>query len=41
MMNHASVSATRHYVNKFHPGPLMYNTDDESAEEEEENLVIT
>ncbi|UOS85762.1 VLF-1 [Pieris rapae granulovirus] len=41
MMNHASVSATRHYVNKFHPGPLMYNTDDENAEEEEENLVNT
>lgn len=41
LMNHASVSATRHYVNKFHAGPTMLNDedDDDSNDNEEENLI--
>lgn len=32
MMNHASVSATRHYLNKFHPGPIMHESDSSDSE---------
>lgn len=35
MMNHASVSATRHYVNKFHPGPSTFA----ESSSEDEHLV--
>ncbi|AAQ21692.1 vlf-1 [Cryptophlebia leucotreta granulovirus] len=38
MMNHASVSATRHYVNKYHPGPSLY-LDEENQLSDEENLL--
>jgi site-specific recombinase XerD len=29
LMNHKSVGATKHYVNKYHPGPAMVNYDEE------------
>ncbi|AAK70766.1 ORF106 VLF-1 [Cydia pomonella granulovirus] len=41
MMNHASVSATRHYVNKFHPGPSMYRDEEEEQEEDDEANLIS
>nr|ANY57488.1 very late factor 1 [Phthorimaea operculella granulovirus]QBH65934.1 very late factor 1 [Phthorimaea operculella granulovirus]QBH66194.1 very late factor 1 [Phthorimaea operculella granulovirus]QBH66324.1 very late factor 1 [Phthorimaea operculella granulovirus]QBH66454.1 very late factor 1 [Phthorimaea operculella granulovirus] len=39
LMNHASVSATRHYVNKFHPGPSLVHDDHSSSDNEEESIV--
>ncbi|AGQ20351.1 vlf-1 [Clostera anastomosis granulovirus A] len=39
MMNHASVSATRHYVNKFHPGPSLIRDDDSDCGIDEESVV--
>ncbi|APO13975.1 VLF-1 [Plodia interpunctella granulovirus] len=33
LMNHASVSATKHYVNKFHPGPQFIDDDEDDDSE--------
>ncbi|AKN80748.1 very late factor 1 [Diatraea saccharalis granulovirus] len=41
MMNHASVSATRHYVNKFHAGPSVYDDDDDDVNVDENNIINT
>nr|ALN42032.1 vlf-1 [Cnaphalocrocis medinalis granulovirus] len=45
MMNHNSINATRHYVNKFHPGPSVIvddedDYDDDEVEGDEERNII-
>ncbi|QOD40059.1 vlf-1 [Matsumuraeses phaseoli granulovirus] len=41
LMNHASVSATKHYVNKFHPGPsLVFDDEENDMGDELENTLI-
>lgn len=43
MMNHKSVGATRHYINKYHPGASMVNDNDtdynDDSDSEEQHLV--
>ncbi|ABC61220.1 VLF-1 [Choristoneura occidentalis granulovirus] len=41
MMNHSSLSATKHYINQFHPGPSMINNDDDDDDNysDEYNLI--
>nr|UYX49726.1 very late expression factor 1 [Darna trima granulovirus] len=41
MMNHNSISATKHYVNKFHPGPSMYREETSEEDEDDNNLITT
>nr|WOC30933.1 Very late expression factor 1 [Spodoptera litura nucleopolyhedrovirus] len=36
MMNHNSVSSTKHYLNKFHIGPTMKMDDDDDDDDDEE-----
>lgn len=42
LMNHKSVSATKHYINKFHPGAtLLYDYDEEENGDELEQHLIS
>jgi hypothetical protein len=34
LMNHKSIKATKHYLNKYHPGPLFIGGENDNAEEE-------
>lgn len=40
LMNHKSVSATKHYVNKYHPGPTVYSSDSDSDDAGDEYAAV-
>lgn len=39
LMNHKSVGATRHYINKYHPGPSMFQENEPENDDEERGLI--
>lgn len=41
LMNHKSVGATRHYINKFHPGPTLVDDPEESDDDDDDGRLVS